>query len=306
MASKKLKTPLKTPKELHDITLRLEHVSMRNQPEEMLLSLYGYTKAYRQFVELVGEQVEPDSLAVFQLDCVEKGSVKLKNKVGYKPNLIDFIGMQLFKLLHNDVSDENFEEKAVELEKDTADFIEKSEASQPCFDGVRREPYFDRVTLAEVMQGMSDSGKLLMPKEHFEIVTPSEGDETNVVKFSRSFRSTVSISELKKVKPEKHDGEDTIIALRPCNVGTSSWYVQSVITKRKFYVRITDVDWLTRYQQGKMPVVRANDLINVNLKCDVVATNTGLSRNVNAEIDKVYSVEKGKHLIIDQQANLFE
>ncbi|MCY9828613.1 hypothetical protein OTK54_21085 [Vibrio chagasii] len=303
----KQKTPLQKPAELHDITLRLEHLSMRNQPEEMLLSLYGYTKAYRQFAELIGEQVEPDNLNVFQLECVERGSVKLKNKVGYKPNLINFIGLQLLKLLINDTSDENFEEKALELEKDTADFIENTESLEPTFDGVRREPHFDRVTLAEIMHGMSESGKLLMPEEHFEVVTHSEeSDKTNVVEFKRSFRSTVSINELRKVKPEPYDGEDTVIALRPCNVGTSSWYVQSVVTKRKFYVRITHSDWLTRYQKGEMPVARANDLIKVNLKCDVISTKTGLSRNVNAVIDKVYGVEKGKHLTSDQQVNLFE
>ncbi|USD60770.1 hypothetical protein J4N45_01805 [Vibrio sp. SCSIO 43140] len=298
---------LKQPAQLFDVTLRLEHLKNRDRPEEMLLSLYGYTKAYRKFIELVGQELEPDEFSVFQLERVTEGSVKLKNKVGYKPGVLSFIGLQLAKLLLNDASDDNIESKARELEKDTADFIESRSSKGEQTEIERREPYFDRVTLAEVMNDISDAGTLLMPKEHFEVINSEKNKKSaQVLQFNRSFRSSVSISELKKLKPEPYDGDDTVIALRPCNVGDSSWYVQSVVTERKYYAKITDSEWLIDYQSGKMPAVRANNLIEVNLKCSIVKGQNGSVRNVNAEITKVHRVKESNLLSDTQQANLFE
>ncbi|WP_273057564.1 MULTISPECIES: hypothetical protein [Shewanella] len=301
------KTSPQEPQQLHDITLRLEHLKMRNCPEDMILALHCYTRAYRKFVELLGEQIEPESLAVFQLDHIEEGSVKLKNKVGYKPSITNFIGFMLTKLLVDDATDENLESKAQVLETETAGFIRKlGDASDKDLIG-HHDPYVDRITLAEIMKDISDGGQLLMPKEHFEVIEESDDSlPKNVIKFEPEFRSHVSISDLKKSKPEPFNGPDTIIALRPCNVGYSSWYVESVVTKRKFFVRIEDSEWLTKYQSGRMSVVRANDLISVNLVCDVVTSNSGNARNVNAKITNVNNVEPGKFLSPKDQADMFE
>lgn len=299
-------TALQKPKQLHDITLRLEHQEMRERPEDMILALYCYTKAYRRFVELVGEQIEPESLAIFQLDHVERGSVKLKNKVGYKPSVTNFIGLMLTKLLLSDTTDENLDRKAEELETDTTDFIENDCQSGSDLAGCQ-EAYIDKVALAEIMRDISDGGQLLMPKEHFEVIDETSSVlPSNVIKFNPVFRSHVSIAELKKSKPEPFNGKDTIIALRPCNVGVSSWYVESVVTKRKFFVRIKDSEWLTKYQSGRMSVVRANDLINVNLMCDIVVSKAGNARNMNAVITKVHNVDTGKFLAPENQADMFQ
>ncbi|HIF6105727.1 hypothetical protein [Vibrio parahaemolyticus] len=301
------KKKLQEPTQLHDITLRLEHLKMRERPEDMILALHCYTRAYRKFVELVGEQIDPESLAVFQLDHIEEGSVKLKNKVGYKPSITNFIGYMLTKLLVEDTTDDNLESKAQTLESDTAEFINETKSEEDKDLVGHHEPYIDRVALAEIMKDISDGGQLLMPKEHFEVIDENnDSSPSNVIKFKPAFRSHVSISDLKKSKPEPFNGQDTIIALRPCNVGDSSWYVESVVTKRKFFVRIVDTDWLTKYQSGRMSVVRANDLINVNLVCDVVISKSGTSRNVNAKITKVHNVEQGSFLVPEDQADMFE
>ncbi|MDO6708125.1 hypothetical protein [Photobacterium sp. 1_MG-2023] len=302
----KVKKPLICPEELHDITLKLEHNEMRDKPEDMLMSLYCYTKGYRRFVELIGEQVEPEYLSVFKLDHVERGSVKLKNKVGYRPGLINFIAIQLAKLMIDDTTDDNLEEKAIELEQNTSDFIDENSVSGNSLVNDKKEPYIDRITLAEIMADFSKGGELLLRKEYFEVSDNSVKENSNVFRFDKAFRSHVSINELKKAKHEPYNGDDTVIALRPCNVGDASWYVESIKTKRKYFVRIGDKEWLSKYQTGRMEVVRANDLIHVNLKCDVVEAKKGSSRNVNAVITKVHGVEEGKHLSPNQQANLFE
>lgn len=296
---------LSKPKELHDVTLRLEHLKLREQPEDLLYSLHCYTKGYRRFIELVGAQVEPNLIPVFQLDYVERGSIKLKNKIGYKPSFINWLGYMLAKLLSEDITDENLKEKVSELEEKTAEFIEKTYPHDDLLE--KPEPYIDPITFAEVMNDFSDGGKQLQPEEHFEVIE-SVGDEEskNVISFDRSFRSYVSISELKKAKPQPFDGNDTFIAIKPCNVGDGAWWVKSTITGRSFYVRIQDSEWLAKYQSGKLPAVVANDLITVNLVCDVIVNKTGGARNVNAYVTKVHKVEKAKFLIPENQTKLFE
>ncbi|KJG02190.1 hypothetical protein [Photobacterium angustum] len=293
------------PEQLHDITLRLEHLELRNTPEELFYSLFCYTKGYRKFLELVGSQVEPTITPVFQLDYVERGSIKLKNKIGYTPSLINWLGLTLAKLLSEDVTDENLNDKVNQLESDTAKFI-----TQTCSnDGLaeRPDPYIDPITFAEIMEDFSDGGKQLEPDEHVEVIDSTETEHVhNVIPFPRSFRSHVSISNLKKSTHQPFNGDDTFIAIKPCNVGTGAWWVLSVVTNRSFYVRIQDSEWLTKYQSGQLPAVVANDLITVNLVCDVVVNKTGGARNVNAYVTKVHNVKKSKVLIPDNQANLFE
>ncbi|MDA0119771.1 hypothetical protein [Vibrio sp. T11.5] len=296
---------LSKPKQLHDITLRLEYLELREQPEDLLYSLHCYTKGYRRFIELVGTQVEPNLIPVFQLDYVERGSIKLKNKIGYKPSFINWLGYMLTKLLSEDITDENLKDKVSELEEKTTEFIEETCPHNDLME--KPDPYIDPITFAEIMNDFSDGGKQLQPKEHFEVIESVDAEESKkVISFDRSFRSYVSISELKKAKPQPFDGDDTFIAIKPCNVGDGAWWVKSTITHRSFYVRIQDSEWLARYQSGKLPAVVANDLIKVNLVCDVIVNKTGGARNVNAYVTKVHGVEKAKFLSPDNQAKLFE
>lgn len=296
---------LSKPNQLHDITLRLEHRELREHPEDLLYSLHCYTKGYRRFIELVGTQVEPNLIPVFQLDYVERGSIKLKNKIGYKPSFINWLGYMLVKLLSEDITDENLKGKISALEDETAEFIESTCPHDDLLD--KPEPYIDPITFAEIMNDFSDGGQQLLPEEHFEVIESTDAEESkNVIPFNRSFRSYVSISELKKSKPQPFNGEDTFIAIKPCNVGDGAWWVKSTITDRSFYVRIKDSEWLSNYQSGKLPAVVANDLITVNLVCDVIVNKTGGSRNVNAYVTKVHKVEKAKFLIPENQTKLFE
>ncbi|MBY6106426.1 hypothetical protein KUW19_07995 [Ferrimonas balearica] len=298
-------TRLQEPSQLNEITLRLEHLKERERPEELMLALHCYTRGYRKLSELVGGQIEPDVLPVFRFEHVQRGSVELKNKVGYGTGVVNFLSNAIVKLLSTDSTDDNIEDKAELLERETSDYIE----SKHCYDrdlAGRREPYIDRIVLAEVLNDFSDAGQLLMNQEYFEIINDEyEDDENKVVKFKTDFRSSISISELKKSKPTPFNGRDTVIALKPCNVGESSWYLESTVTKRKYYAVIRDTEWLRKYQSGQFPSVYANDLINVNLKCDIVVSKAGTTRNANAEITRVYNVERGRHIPNQNQVDLF-
>lgn len=293
---------LNKPEQLHDIDLRLEYLELRDNPEDLFYSLFCYTKGYRRFLELVGTQVEPCIVPVFQLDYVERGSIKLKNKIGYKPSFINWLGYKLTELLSNDLTDENLKEKVSELEEDTAKYIKDTLPTSHSDDLIERpEPYIDPITFAEIMNDFSKGGQMLHPDEYFEVIGSSE-----ILSFDRSFRSYVSISELKKAKPQPFNGDDTFIAIKPCNVGDGAWWVYSVITKRYFYVRIQDAEWLANYQSGRLPAVVANDLITVNLVCDVLENKNGVAKNVNAYVTKVHKIEKAKFLTADNQTKLFE
>lgn len=296
---------LNKPEQLHDIALRLEYLELRDNPEDLFYSLFCYTKGYRKFLELVGTQVEPNIIPVFQLDYVERGSIKLKNKIGYKPSLINWLGYQLAKLLSEDITDENLKDKVSELEDDTAKFIKETCPNDDLIE--RPEPYIDPITFAEIMNDFSDGGQQLHPEEYVEVIEyDGDAESKKVIPFDRSFRSYVSISELKKAKPQPFNGDDTFIAIKPCNVGDGAWWVQSVITNRYFYVRIQDIEWLTNYQSGRLPAVVANDLITVNLVCDVLMNKKGIAKNVNAYVTKVHKIDKAKFLIAKNQTKLFE
>ncbi|WP_244956969.1 hypothetical protein [Enterovibrio norvegicus] len=209
------------------------------------------------------------------------------------------------KLLSEDITDENLKEKVSELEEKTAEFIEEICPHDDLM--MKPDPYIDPITFAEIMKDFSDGGKQLQPSEHFEVIESVDTEESGkVIPFDRSFRSHVSISELKKAKPQPFDGDDIFIAIKPCNVGDGAWWVKSTITHRSFYVRIQDSEWLAKYQSGKLPAVVANDLIKVNLVCDVIVNKTGGARNVNAYVKKVHGVEKALFLIPENQAKLFE
>lgn len=292
---------LNKPEQLYDIDLRLEYLELRDNPEDLFYSLFCYTKGYRRFLELVGTQVEPCIVPVFQLDYVERGSIKLKNKIGYKPSFINWLGYKLTELLSNDLTDENLKEKVSELEEDTAKYIKDTLPKNHSDDLIERpEPYIDPITFAEIMNDFSKGGQMLHPDEYFEVRS------SEILSFDRSFRSYVSISELKKAKPQPFNGDDTFIAIKPCNVGDGAWWVYSVITKRYFYVRIQDAEWLANYQSGRLPAVVANDLITVNLVCDVLENKNGVAKNVNAYVTKVHKIEKAKFLTVDNQTKLFE
>ncbi|MEZ9548907.1 MULTISPECIES: hypothetical protein [Vibrio] len=295
-------TPIKKCSETNNLTLRLEHRDLRANPEDMLLALHCYTKGYRHFIELIGQQIEPDSESVFLFDHVERGSIKLINKVGYKGGVLDFIALQLTKLLLNDATEDNLEQKAQEIEQETSAFLK----SHNTFSANIVDPYIDRISLAEVMNDISTGGEMLMDQEHFEVSANESSSSNKVYKFDPGFRSHISMADLKKSQPEPFNGKDTIIAIKPCNIGTGSWYVKSIISQRQFFVKIVDHEWLSKYQSGKMAVVRANDLIRVNLICDVVVSSSGNTRNANAIINHVHSVERDKFISSDSQANLFE
>lgn len=299
------KKSLRDPEQLHDLTLKLEHNPLRNDPEDLLYSLYCYTRGYKRFVKLIGEQVEPDLATVFQLDYVNRGSVELKNKTGYRPKMIEFVSNLLMKLLTEDTTDDNLEQKAMNVEQETAKFAQEHYPSANDEFSQDTDIHINRIDLAEVLKDMSDGAEHLQKNEYFEVKSDESAASSNVVRFRPSYRSHLSLSELKKAKRTPFNGEDKIIVHRPCNIGDGAWYVESVESKRKYYVRIADHDWLRDYQSGRMPVVRANDLLNVNLKCEIIETQTGTIRNANAIISKVRGREKGKHLSANQQASLF-
>jgi hypothetical protein len=150
------------------LTLRLEHQNLRTEPEDMLLALHCYTKGYRRFVELIGQQIEPDLESVFLFDHVERGSIKLINKVGYKPGILNFIAYQLTKLLLEDATEDNLEQKALNIEDETSSFVSEHNRTNETTAPIS-EPYIDRVTLAEIMNDISVGGEMLRENEHFEV-----------------------------------------------------------------------------------------------------------------------------------------
>lgn len=145
---------------------------------------------------------------------------------------------------------------------------------------------------------------MLEKAEYFEIYNEENGLKNNY-KINPHYKSTVSIKELKKSKPIPFDDKDALIALRPCNVGQGRWYVYSVITKRSFYTSISDYKWLSEYQSGKMDVVRANDIIHVNLQCNIVKYGNTTLKNINSVITKVHNIERSTFMTEDDQVNLF-
>ncbi|WP_318436023.1 hypothetical protein [Photobacterium leiognathi] len=291
-----------TQHELNNITLKLHHNEMRDCPEEVLLALYRYTSGYHKIAKLIGEQIEPNVNCTFKLEHVQRGSIELKNKIGYKPSSINFIAYLITKLLKDDTSDNNLDKVVNDLEKETTEYNVQNSSNDELFEN--NETYIDKLSLAEALDDFSKASELLEKAEYFEIYNEENGLKNNY-KINPHYKSTVSIKELKKSKPIPFDDKDTLIALRPCNVGQGRWYVYSVITKRSFYTSISDYKWLSEYQSGKMDVVRANDIIHVNLQCNIVKYGNKTLKNINSVITKVHNIERSTFMTEDDQVNLF-
>lgn len=146
---------IESPQQKSNVILKLNHLEHRDNPDELLLSLYQYTVGFKKFSELVSQQFDPECQLDFKLDRVEHGSITFKSILGLRGSLINFITEQIHDLvLDNPTKPEDIEAKAEELES----VIAKEMQAQLPANTYRVEPYIDRVTLAEVCTALSDGG----------------------------------------------------------------------------------------------------------------------------------------------------
>ncbi len=252
------------------IRIRIDNQKNRDSVHEIFSAMGCYMHAIEEFNRLVVHSIEPNTVYQMKLDGVEEGSVISKlisttfsNLTIKAARAIDFTAVKEVGALIESTPEVN-------EPKDINSIAKGLEATLAKELGVNSgiEPYIDPLKLAEVLMLISDGNELLLDDERVEI-----SNYGNVIPINKSFRSKVTQAKMALTKKEPYRGYDHIKVIRPCNVGTSMWDLKSIVTNDSYSASFhKDCNWLTRYQNGEIPVVTARHTLKVLISYDKYTT----------------------------------
>ncbi|MGF1888219.1 hypothetical protein L4D13_19020 [Photobacterium profundum] len=251
------------------IRIRINNQKDREGIHELFTAMGCYMHAIEDFNRLVINSVEPDANYKFKLSGVENGSLiskmtsVLKNIGGRFEKLVDSTAMNEVSALTKSVTEVNEPRDVTDLAKT----LERKIAEELGLEG-EIEPYIDPIKLAEILMLISNGNENLYEGETVEI-----GNYGNVIPINTKFRSKVPASKMTLTKKEPYRGYDNVKVIRPCNFGGSLWDLKSTVTKDSYSAHFhKECDWLSRYQNGEIPVVTAKHTLTIRVEYDKYIT----------------------------------
>ncbi|PHS62053.1 MAG: hypothetical protein COB09_16590 [Thalassobium sp.] len=247
-----------------ELSIKLDYLEDRKNPEEIFEAMALYINAYRDFGQLLSTSVGIKTDFEFQLNHVEIGSIL--SKLSSLPSRIDqFLeaafynsGNELFEDLTNidrTENEEQVEALAVGLESSLVDNLPKQIA----------DPHVDRRHLAEVLNKFSHANQKMKAGECVEFISNSNEKPCIV---NTEWRFTGNPKEMFLGKTEYREFEDKLYVKVAVNEGRSVWTFKSASLKKTFSARIIEKDWLDRYQGGFIPPIGPKDIIEAKVGLD--------------------------------------
>lgn len=272
-----------------ELSIKLAYLAKRQDPAGIFEAMSLYINAYRDLGQLLSESVGVQTDFDFQLNDIEKSSIL--SKLSAIPGKLDQIfeaafynsGNDLFKELtdtNSTESEEQVDELAVNLESSLAGNLPKEIA----------DPYIDRQTLAFVLTRFSEANQKMLNGE--SVTLEANGDKKRQCDLNTSWRFNNNPKEMFQGETESKELTDKLYVKVAVNEGNTTWSFRSITLNMSFKAKITQQNWITRYQEGLIPPIGPKDIIEalVTLEIYTPPTGKGSPRIRNAKVIDIINI----------------
>lgn len=269
-----------------ELFIKVDYNIGRKNPAQIFEAMALYIHAQRDFCQLLANSIDLDADFEFKLNAVQEGSIVTKIDSFFKcvdgclEKAFYTSGKKLYSsLVEATQTEDQVDAIATSVEDDLAEMVP----------GRLIHPDIDRQGLAVVLDKISEANKKMQPGETVSICT-GELDTYTALNTNWNF-----VGDPKKMfsgKTEFFDGRDKLFATIQVNEGNSVWTFKSPATQRKFSARITDKDWLTRYQAGLVKAIGPLDMIEADLSYSIYTPPEGKGKVEirNAKIKNILDI----------------
>ncbi|EEG8130853.1 hypothetical protein G7O23_004554 [Salmonella enterica] len=255
-----------------ELSIKIDYLKDRHNPEEVFEAMALYINAYRDFGQVLSNSIGIKADFNFQLNEIKSGSIL--SKLSVIPGKIDEIlanafynsGDELFREL-TDIettdTEEQVETLAVNLETELAKNLPQQIA----------DPNIDRQNLSFALEKFSTANQKIKPNE--SVIITSNSDNNQNFKFNTKWRFGGKPREMFLGSTESIELNDKLYVTVSVNEGNSVWSFRSISLDKRLSGRITHKEWLERYQDGLIPAIGPKDIIDAKITFDIYTPPKG-------------------------------
>lgn len=283
--------------------IKINYSDNRTDGHELMIAMGHYMRAVDLYQKLVVKSVIPHSCLSFEYLKAENASIGIVQKA-----------IRCVKGVLIDASNQDYK-KMVDIEKDATNQLEVitniRELSSPeqletiCEDFSRylqdkhqlsEAPFIEPLEMFHVLNDISIAYGNLKDGESVQVIHDSD----NVVMFNPHFRCTVKKREIRKIRIEPFDGQDTVVAIAPINEGKRQWIVKSTITGDEYFIKeFVDAAaiWKDAYMRGDYQGLTSRDLMYLQVMYNKVfppKSKAVIREAIVSDIKVNYDNDKGK------------
>lgn len=274
-----------------EISIKYSFLKDRKNPAEVFEAMALYINVYRDLTQLLSNAVGLEYDFELKLNDIEKSSLlsKLSSACQSLNNIFEESlyksGDRLFKELVSETETKTEAQVDALAKKLDAELYEN-------FSDQLAPPCVDRQQLAYVLQSLSNANQKVLKEESVTFKqTYNGGNDCNL---NTSWRFTGDPKSMFKGTTESREHPDRLVITVAVYVGKSVWSFQSISSEKKFSAKITDEDWLNRYQSGLIQPIGPKDIIEAEIEYDLYTPPPGKGQQQirNARVSKVINIHR--------------
>ncbi|ECL5045623.1 hypothetical protein FTQ24_19215, partial [Salmonella enterica] len=255
-----------------ELSIKIDYLKDRHNPEEVFEAMALYINAYRDFGQVLSNSIGIKADFNFQLNEIKSGSIL--SKLSVIPGKIDEIlanafynsGDELFREL-TDIETTDTEEQVETLAVNLETALAKNLPQQIA------DPNIDRQNLSFALEKFSTANQKIKPNE--SVIITSNSDNNQNFKFNTKWRFGGKPREMFLGSTESIELNDKLYVTVSVNEGNSVWSFRSISLDKRLSGRITHKEWLERYQDGLIPAIGPKDIIDAKITFDIYTPPKG-------------------------------
>ncbi|EJZ5746357.1 hypothetical protein OIH27_001799 [Salmonella enterica] len=255
-----------------ELSIKIDYLKDRHNPEEVFEAMALYINAYRDFGQVLSNSIGIKADFNFQLNEIKSGSIL--SKLSVIPGKINEIlanafynsGDELFREL-TDIETTDTEEQVETLAVNLETALAKNLPQQIA------DPNIDRQNLSFALEKFSTANQKIKPNE--SVIITSNSDNNQNFKFNTKWRFGGKPREMFLGSTESIELNDKLYVTVSVNEGNSVWSFRSISLDKRLSGRITHKEWLERYQDGLIPAIGPKDIIDAKITFDIYTPPKG-------------------------------
>ncbi|EAM4774613.1 hypothetical protein E9347_05210 [Salmonella enterica] len=255
-----------------ELSIKIDYLKDRHNPEEVFEAMALYINAYRDFGQVLSNSIGIKADFNFQLNEIKSGSIL--SKLSVIPGKIDEIlanafynsGDELFREL-TDIETTDTEEQVETLAVNLETALAKNLPQQIA------DPNIDRQNLSFALEKFSTANQKINPNE--SVIITSNSNNNQNFKFNTKWRFGGKPREMFLGSTESIELNDKLYVTVSVNEGNSVWSFRSISLDKRLSGRITHKEWLERYQDGLIPAIGPKDIIDAKITFDIYTPPKG-------------------------------
>ncbi|EJH9053433.1 hypothetical protein NF651_003796 [Salmonella enterica] len=278
-----------------ELSIKIDYLKDRHNPEEVFEAMALYINAYRDFGQVLSNSIGIKADFNFQLNEIKSGSIL--SKLSVIPGKIDEIlanafynsGDELFREL-TDIETTDTEEQVETLAVNLETALAKNLPQQIA------DPNIDRQNLSFALEKFSTANQKIKPNE--SVIITSNSDNNQNFKFNTKWRFGGKPREMFLGSTESIELNDKLYVTVSVNEGNSVWSFRSISLDKRLSGRITHKEWLERYQDGLIPAIGPKDIIDAKITFDIYTPpkGKGQSQIRNLKVINISNIQRNNGL----------